>query len=749
MATRTMKSSNTWLAHELTHPGATLEEIQNEPDWSAGHNHRVGFKTIDDRRVGYVTGGPDDEEADERIVAEARRKFELLRGKAKKGERINFRDVVKGMTDFHMIHPERRAVGWRYVLECTEDEIKYGQEWPANVKRKERAEEAEKDEKKEKDKKKDEHAERKEAVEKHEEGVREGPPDEGATDGEEAFAKKIREETEYLSSLKNNDGQGKSPQAIPRKDITIEQVDQYTPDHWFPRDPDLIRITGPYPMNAEPPLGDLHESGLITPNYLHYVRNHGSVPFLVWELHEVEISHVGKTMTISMEDLQTQFSAINIPVAIACDGNRRKEMNQIRTSKGFDWGAGAVGCSYWRGALMRDVLLAAGVPDPADPNADMSRMRWVNFEGSDDLAEGKYATCLPIEYAMDPNNDVMLAYQMNDLPLPPDHGFPVRVIVPGYVGGRSVKWLRRMWTSEHENDSHYHVWDNRVLPSSVRDNTGPVAEALFKNPSTACNEQILNSAVMRPDHGETISLEGKDQTYRVQGYAYGNGTPINRVEISIDGGDTWIYCFRRYPEAPIRHGRKYWTWTLWHADVRVADLLEHKSIIVRCFDASKAMQPEKPSWNVMGMMNNCWYRLEADTLPPDDNNNSVRLRFKHPVSPGAGKPSVEGWMKPSVENEVEMAKQDPGGGGSAKRFTREEIEKHDREDDCWIVVDGKVYDATSVLSWHPGGSGPIMAHAGMLHQETSDEFSSIHDSYARGKMNGKDLSLVLSSEKQR
>jgi DMSO/TMAO reductase YedYZ molybdopterin-dependent catalytic subunit len=65
---------------------------------------------------------------------------------------------------------------------------------------------------------------------------------------------------------------------------------------------------------------------------------------------------------------------------------------------------------------------------------------------------------------MDPTNDVLLAMEMNDLPLPPDHGYPVRLMIPGYVGGRYVKWLRRIWISDHENQSYYHIWDNRVLP---------------------------------------------------------------------------------------------------------------------------------------------------------------------------------------------------------------------------------------------------------------------------------------------
>lgn len=91
-------------------------------------------------------------------------------------------------------------------------------------------------------------------------------------------------------------------------------------------------------------------------------------------------------------------------------------------------------------------------------------------------------------------------------------------------------------------------------------------------------------------------------------------------------------------------------------------------------------------------------------------------------------------MKPSTEQQIESIKHEVS--APQKRFTREEIEKHDKPDDCWIVINGKVYDATSVLEWHPGGSAPILGHAGKAHASTTDEFNSIHDDYAEQKLSG-------------
>lgn len=91
-------------------------------------------------------------------------------------------------------------------------------------------------------------------------------------------------------------------------------------------------------------------------------------------------------------------------------------------------------------------------------------------------------------------------------------------------------------------------------------------------------------------------------------------------------------------------------------------------------------------------------------------------------------------MQPSTENQLAEAKREAA--SPQKQFTREEVEKHNKEDDCWIVINGKVYDATRVLSWHPGGKTPIMAHAGRMHAATTDEFESVHDDYAQQKLEG-------------
>ena len=133
----------------------------------------------------------------------------------------------------------------------------------------------------------------------------------------------------------------------------------------------------------------------------------------------------------------------------------------------------------------------------------------------------------------------------------------------------------------------------------------------------------------------------------------------------------------------------------------------------------------------MGMMGNGYYvvrpQVEAKTA---SKGTEAALIYKHPFDPKEN----TGWMKPSTEVQLQAAKSDTG--VPDKQFTRQEVEKHNNNSDCWLVINGKVFDATSVLSWHPGGASSILGYAGKLTAETTSSFESIHDEYATKKLNG-------------
>lgn len=449
---------------------------------------------------------------------------------------------------------------WRYVLHTTESFIKLQQPWPINLKR--RGEEQKRKEEEQKKKEEQENELREQIYQQGEKAKQDHPADaehkqqenqdhEEQGDSaaqllpeEQALLDFLRHEQISRSAMTRNDGQGLSPLHGEQLPEQIDEADQFYPDSWIPRSDQLIRLTGKHPLNAEVELTTLFDAGLVTPAPIHYVRNHGPVPHLLWENHKLEVT-AGKKLIFDMDQLKKQFDSINIPILIACDGARRKELNMIRKTKAFNYTAAAAGCSYWKGVLLRDVLLQASVNQLVEDRP--GKRFFVHYEGADDLAEGKYATSVPLEYVMDIVNDVMLAYEMNDHPIPPDHGYPLRLILPGWVGARSIKWLAKIWVSDQVNESYYHIYDNRQLPSFVTDTQSDIAQAMFHHPSTLCNEQMLNSVVVRPAQDETISLVDvkRGKMYRVTGYAYnGGGNEIDRVEMSLDGGNNWLYCIR-------------------------------------------------------------------------------------------------------------------------------------------------------------------------------------------------------------
>ncbi|KAL2818642.1 hypothetical protein BJX63DRAFT_419178 [Aspergillus granulosus] len=700
-----------------------------EPDWTKTHSHRVGLRSRDDRFPGLTHSGDDWRFA---LEEEAEEKIRELQEKVEKGELLTVRDFLAKQEDFHLRRPEVHPGGWRYVLHTREGFIKTGQAWLVNQRKKEKEEKERKQEgdndgdggEKQQDQNQYQSQDQEPQLQAKEEEEEE-KTEPSAT--EKALLHLLRSEEAHMRSLKPSDGKARSPVKGDFVPSEIDEIDQTTPDNWIPRTDHLIRITGKHPLNAEADLTELFEAGFVTPNWLHYVRSHGAVPHLLWENHKLEVS-AGKNVTFFMDDLKDQFESINIPVFAACDGNRRKELNMLKRSKGFNWGPGAVGCAYWKGVRLREVLKRAGAKELMK-EYDGLRL-WVNFQGADYLSEGKYETSIPLEYVMNKRNDVLLAYEMNDTPLPPDHGYPLRLVVPGYVGGRWVKWLEKVWVTDRENDSYYHIWDNRVVPEFVTDKDSELAKTMYRNPSTACMEQQLNSVIVRPAQGEKIDIQDvqNGKQYQLQGFAYnGGGNEVQKVEVSLNGGSSWLYCARRYPDYSLRYGKKFWTWLHWHVDVNLTQLLRAESIRVRCWDVNKNTQPENPTWNLEGMMNNCQYTVKPEIT--EEKFDKTYLTFRHPCEPGTGE---GGWMKPSPQIQAEESQRQASRPG--QQFSRNEIEKHSTEDDCWIVINGNVYDATSVMSWHPGGKAPIMAHAGRVHEDTTGEFESIHDDFAHTKL---------------
>lgn len=540
---------------------------------------------------------------------------------------------------------------------------------------------------------------------------------------------------DYSSSDEDDDDENDYSLAIKKANAELEPSvldsrDEATADNWVERNPSMVRLTGKHPFNAEAPLPRLMHHGFITPVPLHYVRNHGPVPKAVYEEWTVEVTGlVKRPMRFTMHQLETEFPSRELPVTLVCAGNRRKEQNMVKQTIGFNWGAAGVSTSVWRGVPLRAILKRCGIMGKKKGALN------VCFEGAEDLPGGggsKYGTSLKKEIAMDPARDIILAYMQNGEKLTPDHGFPVRMIIPGCIGGRMVKWLKRIIVTTQESDNYYHYKDNRVLPSHV-DAELANAEAWWYKPEYIINELNINSVITTPCHEEILPINSwtTQRPYTLRGYAYsGGGKKVTRVEVTLDGGETWQVCVLDIPEKPNKYG-KYWCWCFWSLEVEVLDLLGAKEIAVRAWDETLNTQPEKLIWNVMGMMNNCWFRVKTNMCKP--HKGEIGIVFEHPTQPGN---QSGGWMakerhleKSSNENQtLKKSVSSPFMNTTSKTFSISEVKKHNSPDSAWIIVHGHVYDCTRFLKDHPGGTDSILINAGT---DCTEEFDAIHSDKAK------------------
>eukprot|EP00878_Enallax_costatus_P007550 GHUV01007906.1.p1 GENE.GHUV01007906.1~~GHUV01007906.1.p1 ORF type:complete len:671 (+),score=147.74 GHUV01007906.1:203-2215(+) len=495
----------------------------------------------------------------------------------------------------------------------------------------------------------------------------------------------------------------------------IDPRDKSTPDSWIKRNPHLIRLTGNHPLNANPPAELLAERGFITPVSLHYVRNHGAVPKIEWSKHRVTIDGlVDHPMTLSMNELMNLVEPEAITAYLACTGTRRKELRQVKAVQGSDMGRTTVANSHWTGIPLHKVLEKLQVQAGA---------HWVWFSGPDgELPGGRaYETCLELERCLNPADDVLLAFKQNDRFLTPDHGFPVRLITPGLAGGRQIKWLTHIHICDKPSTNHYQIHDNRRFPESIdRDMAEKEGYYDLDQPEKAyafdIMEDCVNSAVLLPNHDEVVlqqqqqqqqegQEDGQDggQKVLIQGYAYtGGGREVTHVEISLDEAKSWKL-------ANLTHGAgghvteqgKHWCWYLWQVELRYDELSSAPEIRCRACDSASNTQPERPMWNMTGMMNNCQYVVKLHQLSASDDGSDGRsgVRFEHPVTEGVG--GHGGWMMTEkeaageggvVESEAEIAEEE-----SAGKEWEKLKEVSLKEVGWWVVCHGVVSHVVGIV----------------------------------------------------
>jgi DMSO/TMAO reductase YedYZ molybdopterin-dependent catalytic subunit len=317
------------------------------------------------------------------------------------------------------------------------------------------------------------------------------------------------------------------------------------------------------PLNLEMPFGSL--DGFITPVDRFFVRGHFPIPQVdvkTWRL-RIE-GEVETLLELTYEELR-QMESRTIAVTLECAGNGRAFLTPA--ASGAQWERGAVSTAEWTGVLLSEVLRRA-VPKPCAHE--------IIFEGADrgeikepprPGGEIHYARSMPLEKA---NEDVLLAFKMNGQDLTPAHGAPLRLIVPGWYGMASVKWLTRIIASALPFNGYYQTidyayWERGLsVPTLV-----PITEMQVK------------SQIARPGFADAVRA---GETYPVLGAAWTSVAEIARVELSTDGGETWQNT--KLLGEPIRNA-----WRLWAYDWQVPTIPGKVTLMARATDSLGRTQP--------------------------------------------------------------------------------------------------------------------------------------------------------------
>jgi sulfite oxidase len=348
-----------------------------------------------------------------------------------------------------------------------------------------------------------------------------------------------------------------------------------------------LNVLSADPLNAEPP-GNLLRESFLTPRRLFYVRTHGSIPAVDPTSYRLRLTGlVERPRELSLDELRAMAPARTVMASLECAGNRRAELMAVRPIPGeVAWGGNVIGTANWRGVPLAAVLRTVGARAEARHVAFTS-LDEARFEGE----RVHFGASIALEKALSP--DVLLAYEMNDEPLAAEHGFPLRLIVPGYIGARSVKWLGEIRLQESPSANPYEARDYKIFLPDV------TSQTVDWNSAQPIEDLGLNAVISTPQDDETLAAG----PMRIQGYAISaEGSPVERVELSADGGKTWT-------PATIGERADPYAWCFW--EVTVTLTTGDRQLAVRAWDASKRTQPEDLGrvWNFAGYMNNAWHRV--------------------------------------------------------------------------------------------------------------------------------------------
>ncbi len=348
---------------------------------------------------------------------------------------------------------------------------------------------------------------------------------------------------------------------------------------------DGLVVLNDRPVNAETPPHLLDDD--ITPTTRHFIRNNGLPPAEVdadrWTLTIDGL--VERPMTLSLAQLKSEFDVVTEALLIECGGNGRAFFDP--KAKGNQWTYGAVGCSTWTGVRLSDLLKKAGVKSGAVYTAHY---------GADSHLSGQpdkvpISRGVPMEKAM--RGDILVAFEQNGEPLHPMNGAPLRLVVPGWPGSCSQKWLTRIEIRDQVHDGP------KMTGTAYRVPNRPIApgEKVAEEDFVIIERMPVKSLITSPQTNSQVA--GKRATIR--GHAWSGDRKVTQVEVSKDFGATWE---KATLSAPANEG----AWQTFTAQITFP-AAGYYEVWAKATDDKGVSQPFAIAWNPKGYLNNSFHRI--------------------------------------------------------------------------------------------------------------------------------------------
>lgn len=345
------------------------------------------------------------------------------------------------------------------------------------------------------------------------------------------------------------------------------------------------------PINAEPPAHFLDDD--FTPKEKHFVRNNGLPPEDKIDADKWRFSIEGeihKPLQLSLEDLKRKFKHHTYALQIECGGNGRAGYNP--PAKGNQWKFGAVACAKYTGVRLGDVLKAAELKDSAIYTGYYGADQ--HLSGNPDKASISRGT--PIPKALD--DHTLIVWEMNGEPLPELHGFPLRIISPGWPASTSPKWLKKIWVRDRIHDG-MKMNKYRVPKYPVKPGTSVPLEDM-----AIIESMPVKSLITHPQSGTQIK---HGTQLKIRGHAWAGDLSVVKVHLSIDFGRTW-------QQADLKNPVNRYAWQNWNATLQFPTQ-GYYEVWARATDSAGMMQPMVvPGWNPSGYLNNAMHRIAVTVI---------------------------------------------------------------------------------------------------------------------------------------